>query len=179
MEERLERLGDPGVGHRDDRRRRHPVKDLLGQVRPGHQADRMAREHFADDLGRPHPRALLEPLGQREHRHPRAQVRGDLLERLPDRVGGHADDEHVGGAHGLGQVARRLERLLQLAVVQEAGVRVLLVDLPRGLLAAGPEHGRGVGGGERGDRGPPRSASEDGDADRWGHADSSFEDAGQ
>ena len=93
---RVQLAGDGVVAHGQHRGRRVAGQDLLGQVRAGEHAVGVAGQHLVDDLGHAQPAALLEALGEADHRHPGPQVLADLLERGAEAVGRHAHDHQVG-----------------------------------------------------------------------------------
>ena len=58
-----------------------PARISLARFGPGEHAVGMAGQHLVDDLGHAQAAALLEALGEADHRHPGPQVVGHLLER--------------------------------------------------------------------------------------------------
>ncbi len=86
-EQLCERGREMLVRHRQHRGGGVPVGDLACDVRPRENAGGMSGQHLVDDLAHPHVGALLEPLDQRHHRHPRPQLLGQLA---PARCGTRA-----------------------------------------------------------------------------------------
>ena len=71
----LDRPGHFEVLGGDDGGGRLAGHDLVGQVRPGEGGHRMPGDHLFDHLGHPEIGTLLQPLGQADHRDPRAACR--------------------------------------------------------------------------------------------------------
>ena len=90
----------------DNRRRRHPVSDLEGEVRARQRSDAPTdRAHrLGDNLAHPQKRSRLEPFGHREEVGRRRHRRRDALHLGPKMRGRDGEQDEVGG----GRQGRRL-----------------------------------------------------------------------
>ena len=156
----LQGIGDRQVLGGDHAGRGLARHDLLGQVRAGERRRGVPGEDLLDHLRHAQERALLQALREADHRDPRVDRGLGRLQRGPEAVRGHPDDQHLGLGDGLVELGRGRQTRREGEAGQVAVVGPLVVDLVSDLLVAGPQHGRMAARGERGHRRAPRSCSQ-------------------
>ena len=109
----------------DDRRRRLPLHDFLGQVGAGKGADagvQGLRQLLRQCLGHPQCRRQLKALGGAHHHRVTAQVRGNPAGVLPETVGRNGDDGEGRAIERLGRIGGDAQDRRESLARQEAGV---------------------------------------------------------
>ena len=104
-------------------------EDLLGQVRAGQHAVGVTGHDLLDDLGHAQASALLESLGQADHRNPGTDVGRGGGQRVAEPVRRDAHHQQVGAGHRLGHGVVAVEVRVQPGAREVALVRRALAHL--------------------------------------------------